>query len=76
MSESQAILLRLPRWAHRTIKAQAALRGCHMSALMVPALEALALGYGGSPVDGANPSPAQPDETAGGAGACPATDQP
>jgi len=67
-TDSKALLIRVPEWAHRALRVEAAHRGSSIQSVVQPAVLGLATSLGGSPVTRANPSLAQPDEPTTGPG--------
>jgi len=57
-TETRAMLVRVPEWAHRTFRVAAAHGGTSMQSIIQPSLLELARSLGGDPSCGANPSPA------------------
>lgn len=67
-NQTKAILIRVPTWAHTTLKTQAARTRTSIQAVTAPALVALAEALGGRPDAGANPSLAQSGQPQAGPG--------
>jgi hypothetical protein len=67
-TDTKTLLIRVPEWAHRAIRVAAAHRGTTIQDTVSPVLMDLATSLGGSPVTGAYPSLAQPDEPTTGPG--------